>query len=251
MTSPDMRRFDAWATTQAFRRKVETAKRELDRTASLRCVVAVSFGKDSAALAHLAHSERGPIEMMHMRVAHALPGGERVEAFMQTLGTLHVLDPLNSLEGSIAWLRQVGLPHERTKQAHQKIIKERKRDRGDEWAQARGFQCTILGMRAEESRTRRILFRSRGLTYERGNGLMMSNPIGRWSAQDVWAYHVAHSIPWHPLYDCETLGFTRERLRSGGWLYTDGAAEGWTSWLRRHFPEQYRHLVAAFPRMAE
>lgn len=104
-------------------------------------------------------------------------------------------------------------------------------------------------MRAEESANRRRLFRARGTTYLRGGTEWVCNPLAWWTANDVWAYLVSRGLPWHRLYDCETLGFTRERLRSGGWLYTDGVHDGWIPWLREHFPDQFRQLVAAFPHM--
>ena len=234
-----------------YGRRVTEAKNELKRAASIgRPVVALSWGKDSTVLGHLALDVFGGIDVMHMRVAHELPGGEHVEAYFRERCTVHELPPINTIAESVEWLRKVGLPHERTKSAHQKIIKTRKKSRADMWATDNGYQVTVLGMRAQESIGRRTCFRVRGLTYQLSTGHWMSNPIGWWSASDVWAYHVAHGLPYHRLYDCEWAGRTREWLRSTGWLYTDGADRGHISWLRRHFPEQYRLLVEAFPRVA-
>jgi len=237
------------AKTQAFQRRVDAALRAIE-AAERRAVVSVSFGKDSCAVAHLSARVLGRIDMMHMACAHELPGGERVREFMSSLGPIHELPPLNTLQESLEWLRVVGLPHERERSAHQRIVKSRKKDRGHDWAVEQGYATTILGMRADESSGRRWCFRKRGTTYQRPSGHWSCNPIAWWSSADVWSYLVSNGIPWHPLYDCESLGFTREILRNGGWLYTDGLARGWGAWLRKHYPEQWRRLVAEFPQVA-
>lgn len=247
-----LKQFEVHAKTQAFMRHVNTATRELEHAATLgRVVVSMSWGKDSCALGDLACRVLGRVDMMHMACAHELPGGERVVEHFEQRATIHELPPLNSLEESVEWLKIVGLPHERERGAHQRIIQTRKRDRGEDWATDHGYAVTVLGMRAEESVVRRRLFARRGLTYQRASGHWASNPLGWWKVQDVWAYLVSRGVPWHPLYDAETHGYTRERLRNGGWLYTDGAPDGWVVWLRHHYPEQYRALVTAFPRMRQ
>lgn len=65
----------------------------------------------------------------------------------------------------------------------------------------------------------------------------------------MWARIAERGLPYHPLYDCESHGMTRETLRNSGWLTTVGAAEGRIAWLRQHFPEQYRALAAEFPQV--
>lgn len=75
----------------------------------------------------------------------------------------------------------------------------------------------------------------------------MTCPLAWWTARDVWAYLVSRSVPWHPIYDYEDCGLTREKNRNTGWLSTDGASEGRLIWLRRHFPEQWERLATEFP----
>lgn len=246
-----MREYEIWAKTQAFKRKLERARAEFGRLRAIgKPVVAMSWGKDSCAMGHLALTELGAVDMMHMACAHELPGGELVnEYFKNRASIVHELAPINTLAESLAWLHEVGLPHERERYAHQKIIKVRKKDRGQEWAIANGYSITVMGMRAEEAKGRRLGFAARGLLYQRKSGHWTSNPIGWWTARDVWAYLVSRSVPWHPLYDRESLGFTRETLRNGGWLYTDGANDGWAAWMKVHYPEQWRRLVEEFPQM--
>jgi 3'-phosphoadenosine 5'-phosphosulfate sulfotransferase (PAPS reductase)/FAD synthetase len=248
---PDLRQYEVFATTRAFQRHVDTAKRMIERAASVgRPVVSMSWGKDSCALGYLCHEVLGRFDIMHMACAHDLPGGEAVTAYFAQRATVHELPPLNALAESLEWLKIVGLPHERDHKTQQKIIQTRKRSRGQDWALDNGYACTLLGMRAQESATRRHLFKARGPIYQRASGHWMCNPIAWWTAQDVWALLVSRGVPWHPMYDCETHGFTRETIRNGGWLYTDGADRGWVAWLWRHYRPEYERLVAAFPHMA-
>jgi 3'-phosphoadenosine 5'-phosphosulfate sulfotransferase (PAPS reductase)/FAD synthetase len=246
----DMRQYEVFAKTQAFKRHVDTARRIINESAEKgRLVVSMSWGKDSCAMGDLVHRELGHADMMHMACAHELPGGDAVSGYFEERATIHELPPLNTLAESLEWLKVVGLPHERDPRDHQRIIQTRKRDRGNDWAIDNGYACTMLGMRAEESVVRRRLFKGRGPLYQRANGHWVSNPLAWWKTHDVWSYLVSRDVPWHPLYDCETHGFSRERLRNGGWLYTDGAPDGWTVWLRAHYPHEWRRLVDAFPHM--
>lgn len=154
-----------------------------------------------------------------------------------------------SLQDTIAWLRTHGLGHEREKRGG--AGKKRKADAALEWVLSRGYDVQALGMRAEESPARRTCFRIRGLVYE-AHGIVVANPIGWWSTRDVWAYLVSRDLPWHRLYDLETHGFTRETLRNSGWLTWAAAPDngGRAQWLEAHYPEQWRALLADFPRLA-
>lgn len=242
--------YEVFAKTKAFQRHVDTARRLLVQGAETgKIVISMSWGKDSCAMGDLACRELGKCDMMHMAYTHELPGGDAVRQHFSERATIHELPPLNTLAESLEWLKVVGLPHERDPREHQKIIQTRKRSRGNDWAVGNGYTCTALGMRAQESMTRRRLFKYRGPLYQRAGGHWVCNPLAWWKTEDVWAYLVSREVPWHPLYDHETHGFTRATLRNGGWLYTDGTDRGWTVWMREHFPEQWRMLCDAFPHM--
>jgi 3'-phosphoadenosine 5'-phosphosulfate sulfotransferase (PAPS reductase)/FAD synthetase len=248
MRDTERRGYLAHSRTAAYSKKIDDAKRSIDKAYKVGpAIVSTSFGKDSGALVHICHSVIGELKMFHMACAHELPGGDGVRKFCEGLGEITELPPLNTIKESIEWLKSVGLPHERGKAEHQRIIQTRKKDRGRDWCLENGYSVQVLGMRAEESRGRRWCFRVRGDTYELSTGITVCNPLAWWSVKDVWAYHVVNDIPWHPLYDMQVLGFTREMLRNGGWLYTDGAGNGWVAWLRRCYPEQYERLTLEFP----
>ena len=249
---PPLRKYLPLALGRAFRDKVEAALRTLEHLERLGpVVVSTSWGKDSVVLADLAARVWGEeVQLLHIGHAHALPGDEPVRA--AATGKVHEI-PARSLEESIEWLRhpEIGLPHERTASRMQSIISTRKKDRAVLWATERGVAVMALGMRAEENqRTRGVCFRSRGPVYRRGD-VWIANPLAWWTAKDVWAYIASRNLVYNrQVYDAETHGFTRETIRSTGWLYTDGApTRGWAAWLKFHFADQFRQLCTHFPEM--
>lgn len=247
---PDLREYATWARTLAHRRKVDRARRELvASTMGKRAVVCSSWGKDSCALVALCSSVFGPgFDVVHLRSPYELPGHERVTDWFADRCQMHTVDTRKSLGEYVDWLREHGLHYERDNAPLLSRGKQAKRDDMLEWILARGYTHQVLGMRAEESKARRQCFRARGLTY-RAHGLTVCNPIGWWTTRDVWAYLVDRGIPWHPLYDCESHGETRETLRNGGWLSVHGCNDARVPWLREHYPDQYRQLRDAFPQV--
>lgn len=251
MKDIDRAAYLAHASTRAFCRRVEEACRVIEEAgAKGRVVVSTSWGKDSVVLANLALRLLGRVQLLHIASSYRLPGYERVQEYFEARTDVHVIQPRMTLAETIEWLREVGLPHERTKAQQAAVVKKIKKDVGIEWCKAKGYTVQMLGMRADENqRTRGLLFRRRGLIYE-ARGITMAAPLGWWTARDVWAYIVANDLPWHPMYDMETHGVTRETIRNAGWLSTDGAERGRITWLRHHYPEQYRMLVTEFPQAA-
>lgn len=121
-------------------------------------------------------------------------------------------------------------------------------------AAAKGLAATnsvgvFLGLRASESKGRRMNVASRGLAYQRQDGARVALPIGRWNARDVWARIVAHDLPWLRIYD--TAGCGRERARSG-FVFATGAAGTlarygvWDDW-RRAYPTEFDSWMQRFP----
>jgi len=68
-------------------------------------------------------------------------------------------------------------------------------------------------------------------------------PIGRWSAEDVWAYLYARGLPVHPAYAMSMGGLLdRDRIRVGplageraaAWA-EQGSGHGRLEWERRYY----------------
>jgi phosphoadenosine phosphosulfate reductase len=242
----------AHARLRSFERRVEQSRDVLRKAAAVGpLVVSVSWGKDSTALAHLALETLGRVPMLHMSSPYALPGWERVYDYFAARTDVTVLPAERSLAEYLEWCERIGLPHERTANVQSRVVQEIKRDRGGEWAREHGYAVQVLGLRASESVIRRMLLRRRGLLYQLSTGDWRAQPLAWWSAQDTWAYLFSREVPYHPLYDHETHGQTRETLRNTGWLSTDGAEQGRIAWLQEHYPAQYRQLAAEFPRIRQ
>lgn len=232
-----------------FQRLVAESRLAIDRAAFRgKTVVSMSWGKDSCAMGHLAISALGRCQMIHLASAYEIPGGEHVEAYFRERADVSVLESSRTLPETIEWLKDVGLPHDRTRSKQGSVVQALKKDRGREWCTEQGFTVQLLGMRASESKARKSLFTSRGMSYDLKCGIHIVCPLARWTSRDVWAYLVSNEVPWHPLYDKETHGETRETIRNAGWLSTDGAAQHCRiSWLRMHYPEQFQILRQHFP----
>lgn len=250
MKDTDRRRFLAHSGLSVFRRHVDQALVEIERAIKIgKSLVSTSWGKDSVALCDLALRMDPTLPLVHLRSPYELPGGEHVERHFRERGAELVDIPtLRTLPEYIDWLQRNGLGYER--ETHRGAGSRRKCNEIGTWALTNGVELQILGMRGAESVRRRKLFASRGLTYQRADGGWISNPLGWWSSDDVWAYLVSRDLPWHRLYDCESHGVDREQLRNCGWLTVQGDVSDWRiPWLRRHFPEQYELLAESFPRV--
>jgi 3'-phosphoadenosine 5'-phosphosulfate sulfotransferase (PAPS reductase)/FAD synthetase len=250
MLRDDLREFAVWAKTRAHADRVERARAVLRRAAEIGpLVVSTSYGKDSTVLLDLAAETLGRVDSMHLSSPYRLPGWEPVAAWTAAHSTLHVVPARRSLAETIAWLREIGLGYER--EGRRQVGARAKGDRGDEYAREAGFVARALGLRAEESAQRKRFLLARGALYQRRtDGAWIANPLAWFTLEDVWARVVTRGLPYHRLYDCTTHGMTKRTLRNSGWLTTIGAVEGRIAWLRRHFPAQYRVLVAEFPQVA-
>jgi phosphoadenosine phosphosulfate reductase len=251
MRDIERRAREAHAKTNSFLRHLDWARREVESAFSHgKAMVSTSWGKDSVALCSIAFGVDASVPMVHLRSPYELPGGEHVIAHFRELGSnLITLDTRKDLAGYIEWLTQYGLGYER--ESHAKAGRAKKAGELSEWAASNDFAIQVLGMRADESAVRRRVFRSKGTTYRRVDGRWISNPLAWWTAEDVWAYLVSRNLPWHRLYDCETHGMDRVRLRNCGWLTVQGDRTDWRiPWLRHNFPDEYRRLEASFPRVA-
>ncbi len=238
---------EAWSHTEAFARHVTTAQRVIERACAVGpASFAISLGKDSTALAGLAVEILGGVaRLMHLHSPYAIPGGEAVLEWFASRARVEVLESPKTLAEHVAYLRKIGLGYERAG-GHAKAAR-RKSDRATDWAEANGIKVQCLGLRAEESSRRRLALRRTGMLYQRADGMWIGWPIGHWTTRDVWAFIHSRGLPYHPLYDRETHGYTRATLRNGGWLTTIDIRR--IPWLRAHYPEQWRMLTDAFPRV--
>jgi predicted phosphoadenosine phosphosulfate sulfurtransferase len=58
-----------------------------------------------------------------------------------------------------------------------------------------GYRGYLTGMRSDESKGRLANRKFRGLSYLKKDGISVCNPLGDWSAADVWAAVVSNDLP--------------------------------------------------------
>lgn len=251
--------YEIHAKSQGFAARVAETQRVMRELPKLgACVVSTSWGKDSTALAHLALEVWGSVDLFHMPYS-LLPGYEEVvkAAESDSRVRVHRLEVPGqesiTLADVVEFLREHGLAHEWSRAKLATLERTRNKRWATDWACDRGFRVVCLGLRAAESRSRRMHLLSHGMTYRKSEvpELWHSNPLAWWSHRDLWAYIFSRGLVYAEVYDRETHGLTRETIRSGGWINTDGAAlRGTIAWLRFHFPDAYRELTTHFPEMA-
>jgi 3'-phosphoadenosine 5'-phosphosulfate sulfotransferase (PAPS reductase)/FAD synthetase len=223
----ELERGDAvWASTRAFARRVERARRAaLSFAAKGGCYSGVSWGKDSVALTHLLVGTRTPIVWV------------RVEP-LSNPDCLVVRD---------AFLREHDVNYHEIE-----VVAER--DERGLWAgtgrleqgfaeAAQRFGARYLsGVRGQESIARRNRMKIHGIESKN-----TSVPLGYWKLEDVYAYLYAHRLPVHPAYAC-TLGglYSRDHLRVATLGGERGTEHGRRAWEFAYYPEDMHRIFAGY-----
>lgn len=107
-----------------------------------------------------------------------------------------------------------------------------------------GIGGVALGVRADESRSRRIHVATRGLVYEKADGLRVCQPIARWSAEAVIGELLRRdALPLNPVYRrLASTSLDLGRIRDGTWW---PVAPGQREWISSHYPEHLRDFQRA------
>ncbi len=129
---------------------------------------------------------------------------------------------------------------------HEGVVNKIKKNVLDSYALSNGFDGSFWGLRADESKGRRVLLRSRGELFKTKIGLWRCSPMAFWTGSDIWQFIDYYKIPYNPLYD-NTKFSTRENIRNIGWLSTDGAERGRIVWLKHYYPSVFNMLSKEFP----
>lgn len=110
-----------------------------------------------------------------------------------------------------------------------------------------GHDAVLLGLRAAESRGRRIALANGPLRTIRHQGgtILRSAPLARWSTADVAALLVAHDLPYLAAYAVDGFA-TRTAMR----LNATGLCAGAVGALKRRDPGGCNRLLRRFPELA-
>lgn len=215
--------------------------------------VAWSGGKDSTALAHLAHTVRPGIPVVHYASGMDFP--ETPLYLARVAGMFGwAYESIATGDALAEMIRQGTWDHRSTVDADY--------DGAAYWqalvtgpaaeAHRRYGDAMLIGLRAEEStkRARSLRLHHRGL--RRADGTHSTAPLGLWEAADVWAYHHQHEIPEHPVYTrLVELGAPDAALRLDVVVSSNAVRSGRLMWLRRGWPDLWREYQRLLPRMRE
>jgi 3'-phosphoadenosine 5'-phosphosulfate sulfotransferase (PAPS reductase)/FAD synthetase len=107
----------------------------------------------------------------------------------------------------------------------------------------------FLGLRADESRGRRMNMRTRGVLYHNQTAdQLVCTPIVRWTVADVWAYVLSRNIPYNAAYDVlERLGVPRQRQRIAEFSIERVVQFGTLAILKRGWPNVWNAYAEEHP----
>lgn len=199
--------------------------------------VGVSGGKDSIAMAHIVAQHCNPLVIWNDSGLE-LPESEGVVSQLsEQLGLeMAIARGCNALDRKI----EIGAykARERADETNRLCIIEPIR----EILQENHIILEFVGLREEESRTRRMLIRRFGPVHANKRwGCATAWPMRRWLAADVYAYIDEHDLPLHPAYLREDWQ-DRESIRVS-WLWDSTRDNlGDLTYVRRYYPKIYRKM---------
>lgn len=237
-----------YAKLEAHRKKVERSKRIIENFLELtdgNAMVSWSGGKDSTALAHLVASIKPDIAIISEKDDLDFPGEkEYVKSVAEKFGwNLTIIEPEESLWEFVK--KEVNV----TEDIHSRAALLSKRFFYPLMEKMnRSFKGVFLGLRAEESKHREKNFQTRGFIYQKKDRSWICIPIAHWTADDVFAYLIAHDIPILDIYKkFEPFFDSPKHIRKAWWIPGGNARHGYVSWLRYHYPDLYARLIEIFP----
>lgn len=221
-----------------------TYKKRLDRARkviadSLRLsknpYVAFSTGKDSTCVLHLVLEQTRNIDIIYFDADCALPESIDILEYYDKQG-LNIIK--QKTEPLLETFRKHGLDNPRIEDI---TMKTTVYDPIKILLQANKYDCVFVGLRAEESRPRKMLMMTRGRLFtNKRYGIIECLPVGWWSAKDIWAYIHTNDLVYNKAYD---KGVDRVSYWAGE---TNKRRGRWIE-LKRNWPDLYNRFAAEFP----
>lgn len=205
--------------------------------------VAFSCGKDSSVLAHLVLSVRpgtplrflssGETRLVH-NVDDVLEFFRRMGGDIQEINIDRVFSP--------EWINATWDEQRKAGNKDLELLNDPK------------YDGIFMGLRAEESRPRRISLYTRQdkdlppfcHKYTTGKRLNMIRccPLAQWTTEDVGGYILQHGIPYLDWYALHEEGF---KERTTARLTGDSVRQNSLFWLKKHKPDNFNVLTQRFP----
>lgn len=238
------------ALSSGLQRKIQTALGVLAtaRQTSHRWRVSVSGGKDSTVLLFLLHRAGWIVDAVSCRDDGDFPGeGVYLTTLCASLGyPLAILRPDRPLWDLVDGNLTEDICSKKSELAQATFYRLM-----DAHLSNGGYTGTLWGVRAEESKGRRMRRRVSGLLYNRQDGTGICQPLGDWTAADIHAFLLLQEWPIQPLYLCCDLNTPWNTIRQD-WYFAGGysaAIFGHYLWLRRWFPALWEKAAQVDPRI--
>lgn len=200
-----------------------------------------SGGKDSTLLLWLTLKEKPDIEVVYFDADSCLPDGweymQRIvskwKLNFRVVKTRPLLDVLAEYG-----LDHPGIDYRTMKATVYEPVKQ---------LVAEGYDGSIVGLRAQESRSRTWAAKKHGeLFWNKGYGYWECWPLLHWRKEEVWLYIDYYRIPYHPAYD-KTRFAPREEMRVSYWAGETNRQFGRFAWLKYYYPELFQKLAERCP----
>ena len=224
--------FRAHSLTASYQHKLQQARQLVETIDPARTYVGFSAGKDSAVIADLCHRIHPgiPILMIDPGVPTHWTEDDRQK-------WLDWIDKAGWNFHRFEWDKWSGDRCQASVDTYQRSIHSEMFGAIYDYADHHSLTHRVMGLRAEESGTRRMLIAKRGLAYDYADGGGAYLPIANWTWQDVWAYIVTHGLPWLDIYD--RMG---PKARNGI-IGRSGETHGRIEYLREHYPDAWRMAI--------
>lgn len=201
-----------------------------DFLASGPCYVSLSGGKDSACLAVLLH-RAGVLEQLPAVWFRAVPKhNPDVPVALGALSrklpdlNLRIVDYESPVPSTLTRLQAESIARRNFDAACKSAEKQ--------------FGRRILGIRSDESGSRKISFRRWGRSTENS-----CRPLATWSIADVYGYTAIHGVPLHPAYGMLGGGrWPREHIRIDALMGSCGDEFGRREWELEYYGDVIRRL---------
>lgn len=191
-----------------------------------------SCGKDSTVVLSILRNidKEEKIPVVHFDLGAELPG---TDCYKSNFTNIITFRPKKNI---IETMLEFGFESKECRKAN--FIKE--------FTEKNSFEGHIMGLRYNESSTRKHLFK-RGPIYKKEDGTIVCNPIYNWDFEDVFAYLIASNIPIHPHYSIKSQQ-PLEHRRVGGYISgrNRGSACGRFYWFKEQYPKEFFELADKF-----
>jgi len=246
----DMKRYMSLPLLEVEKRELSEKIRSADAlireafSISDRWYVSCSFGKDSVVVLHLVLKHKPDIPVVFINSGYCFPETYKVRDRIKHEWNINLIEIKQKVD-YIELTREFGFSCDRTPTQQRKIVRKLKKTLMDGFALSGQYTGCFWGLRAEESKGRRELFRFRGSLFRDKHGLYRCSPIWDWKWEDVWRYIKLNKLPYSEIYLKDKI-IDKKQIRNNSWLTMDGAPEGYVVWLKYYYPEIYNRLVREF-----